>query len=208
MVVGFVGLPGGTAPAMLALTSLGLIAAAAGYVAHDGPIAMIVFSFVAPVLAALGVAYAFRSAGTGAWEMEMSSPVTPTELTLARLVTVAGYNAAVGLVVSLVLWWDRPPGMVLQLVLTWLAPLVLYSALALFVSLRWGAPAAAGLTVAAWGAQVAARAYGLSFTMLRLPGDAGWAVAQAASLLVAAVLVKVALRWSGRYRDLFGGAAP
>lgn len=208
MLLRYAALPGGTGPASFALLSLGLIAAAAAYAALDGTPAVIVFSFVTPVLAALGVAYAFRSAGTGAWEMEMSCPVTPVELTLARLVAAAGYNAAAGLVLSLAIWWGRPPALVVQLIVTWLAPLVLCSGLALFVSLRWGAPAAAGLTVAVWGAQVAARAYGLSLTVLRLPGDAGWGLAQIVSFALGGVLVAAGLRLSGRCRDLCGGLAP
>lgn len=208
MLLRYVALPGGTGPAPVALLSMTLIAVAAAYAAADGTSSLIVFSFVTPVLSALGVAYAFRSAGTGAWEMEMSCPVTPVELTLARLVTAAGYSAAAGLVLSLAIWWGRPPALVVQLIVTWLAPLVLCSGLALYVSLRWGAPAAAGLTVAVWGAQVAARAYGLSLTMLRLPGDAGWGLAQFMSLALGGALVAAALRLSGRCRDLCGGLAP
>lgn len=207
-VMSYAALPGGVPPAFLALASLGLIGAAAAYVAADGALAVMVFNFIAPVLAALGVAYAFRCSGAGAWEMEMSSPVTPVQLTLARLALVAGYNTAVGVAASLAMWWGRPPDVVLQLVLTWFAPLVLYSAFALLASLRWGAPAAAGLTVALWGAQVAARAYGLSYTMLRLPGDAGWAAAQLASLVLAVPLVVAATRTGLRLRDLCEGDGP
>lgn len=48
----------------------------------------------APALAALGVAYAFRSAGTGRAEVELACPLTPAQLVLGRLFWVAAYDAA------------------------------------------------------------------------------------------------------------------
>ncbi|MFZ5826035.1 MAG: hypothetical protein ACOY94_17200, partial [Bacillota bacterium] len=83
---------------------------------------------IAPVLAALGVAYAFRSAGTGMVEVEMACPLSPVQLLLGRLFWVTAYDAALLGAASLAAA-GLEPGMRLGFLLVgWLAPMLLLAA--------------------------------------------------------------------------------
>jgi hypothetical protein len=69
-------------------------------------------------------------------------------------VIVLGYDVALGLALSLVLWAGGT-GQVLMLTLSWLMPLFLVAGLTLLISLRLSVEAAASLAYASWLAVLA-----------------------------------------------------
>lgn len=105
---------------------------------------------IAPLLAALGVAYAFRETGTGVAEVELTCAITPAQLVLGRLFWVTAYDALLLSAASL-LSSSLEPGIQLGLlVLGWLTPMLLLSlgvlALSLYVPLWIGT----GTALALW----------------------------------------------------------
>lgn len=89
---------------------------------------------IAPVLSCLGAAYAFRSAGTGMGEIEMSCALTPGQLVLGRLFWVAAYDTALLGAASLAAAGLEPGVALGWLVLGWLAPTLLLALLVLGLS--------------------------------------------------------------------------
>lgn len=109
----------------------------------------LVLHALGPLLAALGVAAAFRSAGAGTLEVELACPASPVQLTLARLLVVLGYDA--GLTLLLGLWLGVGLGIPLvSLASAWFAPLLLVAGVALALTLRLPAALAASLAYAGW----------------------------------------------------------
>jgi hypothetical protein len=102
-----------------------------------------------PLLAYLGTVVAFRGSGRKTLELELVCLPSPFQLALARMVIVLGYDAGLGLALSLVLWLGGS-GQVLALTLSWLMPLLLVAGLALLFSLRFSIQIAASLAYASW----------------------------------------------------------
>lgn len=102
-----------------------------------------------PLLAYLGAIVAFRGRGSRVFELELVCLPSPLQLAVARLVIVLGYDVALGLALSLVLWASGT-GQVLVLTLSWLMPLLLVAGVALLLSLRLSVETAATLAYASW----------------------------------------------------------
>jgi hypothetical protein len=108
-----------------------------------------------PLLAVLSVSSIMRSRQLGVLELELSCPVSPLQLALARMVVVLGYDTGLGLGLSVVLWASGQgrglaEGNLGVLILHWLAPLLLVSGVALLLSLKLPALAAGTIAYAAW----------------------------------------------------------
>ncbi|HYO50124.1 MAG TPA: hypothetical protein VEW94_09765 [Chloroflexia bacterium] len=111
-----------------------------------------------PLLAGVGIASIFRSARLGVLEIEMSCPISPLRLTLARLVVVLAYDLLLGLVMSLAFWlqaaWtqqaDATAAKLTALTLHWLAPLLLVAGLCLALSARLRPETAVIIAYAGW----------------------------------------------------------
>jgi hypothetical protein len=119
-----------------------------------------------PLLAYLGTVLAFRGRDQRVLELELSCPPSPLQLAVARLLIVLGYDASLGLALSLLLWAGQSD-QVLLLTLSWLMPLFLVTGLALILSLRLPVQAAASVAYVSWLAVVAVTA-GLEFQGLLL----------------------------------------
>lgn len=102
-----------------------------------------------PLLAYMATIVAFRGRGRRVLELELTCLPSPLLLALARLVIVLGYDVALGIALSLVLW-ARGSDQVLLLTLSWLMPLLLVAGLALLLSLRFSVEAAASLAYVGW----------------------------------------------------------
>lgn len=101
--------------------------------------AAIGFIYIAPILAALGVAYAFRPATRGLWELEKISPVNPIELLYARLMLVLLVNTVIAFGLMAVIWLQTPQIVLWRLILAWAGPMLALTGVALYTSIRWGA---------------------------------------------------------------------
>jgi hypothetical protein len=113
------------------------------------PSRTLVFYLVGPLLAYLGMRSAFQGTSLGVLELELACPISPRQLTVARLVVMLGYQVLTGLLLSAPLWLTGGRAM-LSLTSVWLAPLLLASGLTLVLSLRVSMPRAAALVYAGW----------------------------------------------------------
>ena len=112
-----------------------------------------------PLLAYLGTAAAFRGRGARVLELEFTCIPSPVQIVLARLVIVLGYDVALALGLSLVLWAGGS-AQVLSLTLSWLMPLLLVAGLALVLSLRLPLQTGVSLAYTGWLAFVGITAFG------------------------------------------------
>ncbi|MEW8979763.1 MAG: hypothetical protein AB2385_15345 [Symbiobacterium sp.] len=90
---------------------------------------------VAPILATLGVAHAFRGISTGMAEVELTCALTPAQLVLGRLFWVAAYDTLLLGGASLLSAALEPSVMLGWLVLGWLLPILVLSVTVLSLSL-------------------------------------------------------------------------
>lgn len=97
--------------------------------------------FVAPIVAALGIAFLFGLDVDPALEIELATPVSPRTMLLTRLVLVFGFDLGLGMMASTALAWSVPGVSLWPLVMTWLAPMAFLSALAFVISVLFAEPA-------------------------------------------------------------------
>ena len=113
---------------------------------------------LAPLVAAACISLIYGAENDPAFELALSTPTSPRQILLARLVLVFGYNLGLALVASvglLLALANQPSPPVLEtLVLAWLGPMTFLSAAALVISLWIGASSAISLTYIAWLAQL------------------------------------------------------
>ena len=115
---------------------------------------------LAPLIAATCVSLIYGPDNDPAYELALSTPTSPRQILLARLVLVFGYNLALVLVATLgllpMLTAQTSQPLLGTLLLTWLAPMTFLSAAALVLSLWIGATNAISITYVAWLAQLLA----------------------------------------------------
>ena len=89
---------------------------------------------VAPVVAAVGVAFLYGEDVDPPLELQMTTPVSPRVVLLARLALLYGFNLLLALVCSVLLALSQAEISLAPLVLAWLAPMTFLSALAFLLS--------------------------------------------------------------------------
>jgi hypothetical protein len=119
-----------------------------------------VLTLIAPIVAAAGVAGAYRSRNEPFAELVDTTPTSPRVLLLVRLTLVLGYDLALALAASAVLAvtaadGDGAAGLDV-LVASWLGPMALLSAVSLLAAVRFGPDVALGAAVAVWAVRVSA----------------------------------------------------
>jgi hypothetical protein len=109
---------------------------------------------LAPLVCAACLSLIFSPDNDPSLELAFSTPTSPRQILLARLVLVYGYNLALMLVTALglaaALPGAPPQALFGTLVLSWLAPMTFLSAAALLLSLWAGAGNAISIAYAAW----------------------------------------------------------
>lgn len=128
-----------------------LIGVGVGYAGGGAAGVVVLFVVFAPLLAAGGVAYLFRPATRGLWDLERISPVQPLELLYARLTLILTFNVALALVL-LPFAWNQAP--IWRLLLAWLGPMIGLTGLALYLSVRWHTLAGTVVPLGLWGVLV------------------------------------------------------
>jgi hypothetical protein len=93
------------------------------------------FVLVAPVVAAMGVAFVYGPAVDPTLEIELATPVSPRLVLLARLALVFGFDLGLGLAGSAILSLLRAEISFWPLVSAWLAPMAFLSALAFLLTI-------------------------------------------------------------------------
>ena len=107
---------------------------------------------LAPLIAAACVSLIYGPENDPAYELTISTPTSPRQILLARLVLVFGYNLALVIAAMLALLPALPDQQLMlgTLALNWLAPMTFLSAAALALSLWIGATNAISITYVAW----------------------------------------------------------
>ena len=90
---------------------------------------------IAPLVAAIGVAFIYGPFVDPALEIELATPVSPRLVLMARLVLVFGFDLALGLTASVALIALRSDLSFWPLVMAWLAPMAFLSALAFLLTM-------------------------------------------------------------------------
>ena len=106
---------------------------------------------IAPVVAAVGIAYSYGPGLDPAWELSCSMPVSDRLVLLTRAVAVFAVNAALGLIASAATLGTHASTGTVQLTVGWLLPMTAACALALAVAVAVrSAVAGAGAGAGAW----------------------------------------------------------
>ncbi len=110
---------------------------------------------LAPLVAAIGIAFIYSPENDAPLEITLATPTSPRLILLARLTLVFGYNFLLGLLFSTVIALNGHAVVAVQLLLMqWLGPMLLLSAISLAASLRLGSTAGVGIAVTLWGVRV------------------------------------------------------
>lgn len=109
-----------------------------------------VLYFVAPLVAATGLAALYGPEHDPVAELALATPTSPWKILLARLALVSGYNLLLALAASFVLFALIPAELLGSLIAGWLGPMAFLSALALLLSLWIGTSNAITLVYGLW----------------------------------------------------------
>jgi hypothetical protein len=112
-------------------------------------------ALVAPIVAAAGVAGAYRSRHDPAAELVAATPTSGRFLLLVRLTLVFGYDLVLALAASAVLAVTTADTTSLDMLIgAWLGPMALLSSFSLLVAVRFGPDVALGTAVGLWALRV------------------------------------------------------
>jgi hypothetical protein len=116
---------------------------------------MLPMVWVAPLVAAVGVAFLYGPTADPALEIELAAPVSPRLVVLARLLLIFAFDLALGLLSSIVLVLLHSGWSLWPLVLLWLAPMTFLAALAFLLSMLFVEPLiSVSICLVLWGIQV------------------------------------------------------
>jgi hypothetical protein len=116
---------------------------------------MLPLVWVAPLVAAVGVAFLYGPTADPALEIELAAPVSPRLVVLARLLLVFTFDLILGLVNSVVIVLLHGGWPLWPLVLLWLAPMTFLAALAFVLSMLFVEPLiSVSICLVLWGLQV------------------------------------------------------
>jgi len=135
-------------PASAAILALGL----AIVFLVDFPVNVI--PYLAPLVAAAGLAVIYSPEHDPAYELARSTPTSPRQILLARMTLVFGYNLLLTVIASLILLPFTPGQILGGLIVDWLAPMTFLSSAALLLSLLIGSGNAISVTYLAWLAKI------------------------------------------------------
>jgi hypothetical protein len=166
--------------------SLVVLAISAALAATQGDGARSVVLYLAgPLLAYMGTSAGFRAESLGVLEFEFACPITPRQLTVARLLIIVGYQTTAGMVIAFA-FAPVIGGPALQLVAMWLAPLLLGAGVTLLCSLRFPIAWAGATVYAGWIALVVlAWRFGSIASATSLPAEIAFAAIGLAAIGVA-----------------------
>lgn len=109
----------------------------------------LVLAMVAPLVAAMGVAFIYGPENDPGLELSLATPTPPQLVLAARLTLVYGFDLALAVLAALVLAVQGGTDLV-PLISLWLGPMLFLSALTLVLSLLWGSAVAIVATMALW----------------------------------------------------------
>lgn len=143
----------------VAVVLAGEVTAGASSGSAAGPVAGELLALIAPIVAAAGIAGAYRSRRDPVAEVVAAAPMSGRLLLLIRLTLVFGYDLGLALAASAILaaaTTGGPPASLNALIGAWLGPMALLSSLSLLVAVRFGPDIALGTVVAVWALRLLA----------------------------------------------------
>jgi hypothetical protein len=116
---------------------------------------MLPLALIAPLVAALGIAFLYGPAADPSVEIELATPVSPRLIVLVRLLLVFLFDLALGLIGSVALVIANSDWSLWPLVALWLAPMTFLAALAFLLSMLFVDPLiSVSICLTLWGLQV------------------------------------------------------
>jgi hypothetical protein len=113
------------------------------------------FVLLAPLVAALGIAFLYGPAAEPALEIELATPISPRLVVLVRLLLVFAFDLMLALLGSVALIAAQSAWSLWPLVLMWLAPMTFLTTLAFLLTMIFSEPLiGAAICLTLWGAQV------------------------------------------------------
>lgn len=154
--------------------------------------------FALPLLAVVGVGFAFRGTQSGYWEAERAAPIDPATLAIARFTVVTAYAIALATVITLALGVFRLELHLGALMLSWLAPLLLLASITLFLSVRWNGMIGSSAGFALWSVFLIMHSRQVRFDLLALPGEDFWLAGKIILFALTVLLWLVGVPWMRR----------
>lgn len=116
---------------------------------------MLPLVLIAPLVAALGIAFLYGPVADPSLEIELATPISPRLVVLMRLLLVFLFDLALSLAGSVVLVVSQSGWSLWPLVSLWLAPMTFLSALAFLLAMLFIDPLiGVSICLALWGLQV------------------------------------------------------
>lgn len=133
----------------------------------SSPEGVVPLVLLAPLVAAIGIAYVYGPLNDPALEIELATPVSPRLLALSRVTLVFGFNLVLGVLGSLVLALFGSGWSLLPLIAAWLAPMAFLSALAFLLSVLFLDPLVSVMfSLLLWGGMSLRRSVSVDLTPL------------------------------------------
>jgi hypothetical protein len=154
---------------------------------------------VAPIVAAMGIAFIYGPDVDPSLEIQLATAIPPRLILVARLALVFGFDLLVGLASSVTLALSDSSVSLWPLILSWLAPMTFLSSLAFFLTIYSQEALLSGLicfVIWVWQA--------IDISYIRIP-DLTTAAARPWLLVLAALLGGVALWLAGQEARWVGG---
>jgi hypothetical protein len=121
----------------------------------DLTVEMLSLVWVAPLVAAVGIAFLYGPAADPALEIELAAPVSPRLVVLTRLLLVLAFDLLLGLLSSIALVLLQSGWSLWPLVSLWLAPMTFLASLAFLLSMLFLEPlVSVSICLVLWGIQV------------------------------------------------------
>jgi hypothetical protein len=112
-------------------------------------------ALIAPLVAALGIAFLYGPTADPSLEIELATPVSPRLVVLVRLLLVFLFDLALGLIGSVALVALHSDWSLWPLIALWLAPMTFLAALAFLLSMLFVDPLiGVSICLTLWGLQV------------------------------------------------------
>lgn len=171
--------------------ALGVLVALA---VQDASGAGLLFGVIAPVVAAIGVAFLYGPENDPSLEIALGTPTSPRLVLLARLTLVFGYDLLLALGATLLLAAGTEGGAAWPLVSLWLGPMLFLSGFALVGSIVVGSAAGVAIALGLWASRLLVAVGGVGRTDDGAAGPlAGFWRADPALLSLGAVLLAIAV---------------
>lgn len=151
---------------------------------------------LAPLVAAIGIAFIYGPENDAPLEITLATPTSPRLILLARLTLVFGYNFLLGLLCSTLIALNGHAMVAVQLLLMqWLGPMLLLSAISLAASLRLGSTAGVGIAVTLWGVRVMMTSSAMQLNLAMQQSLAVLNSTNVFTVVLAALILLVAVGW-------------